>query len=58
MVNVAKEKEEFLCKYNLGIGCDEYEKCGNCGWNPEVNEKRRDLLHEVPDYDTGGDFDE
>ena len=58
MVNVAKEKEEFLCKFNFNITCDEYHKCPNCGWNPEVNEKRRNLLHEVYDYDTGGDFDE
>jgi hypothetical protein len=55
MVNMAKEKEEFLCKFNLGIGCDEYDKCGNCGWNPEVNAKRKRLANEAYGLDEGGE---
>jgi hypothetical protein len=58
MVNVAKKDDELFCKHNKHINCDEPWKCDNCGWNPAVNKKRKDLLREVYDYDTGGDFDE
>ena len=28
------------CKFNLGVICDS-EKCEKCGWNPEVDKKRK-----------------
>lgn len=55
---MAKKDDELFCKHNKHINCDDPWKCDNCGWNPEVNEKRRNLLHEIYDYDSGGDFDE
>ena len=55
MVNVAKEKEEYLCKFNLHITCDEYEKCGNCGWNPTVNAHRHKLVREAYGLEEGGE---
>lgn len=55
---MAKKDDELFCKHNEHINCDETWKCDNCGWNPAVNKKRKDLLREVYDYDTGGDFDE
>lgn len=30
-----------VCKYNAGVGCD-VQYCKNCGWNPEVAQRRRD----------------
>lgn len=30
------------CKFNIGVGCDGPEECClNCGWNPEVDAKRK-----------------
>ena len=29
------------CKYNVVILCPDKDRCANCGWNPEVEEKRK-----------------
>lgn len=31
------------CKYNDGVSCISY-KCKNCGWNPDVMQKRLEAL--------------
>lgn len=32
---------EYNCVFNNGVECTECcSKCRNCGWNPEVAEKR------------------
>ena len=31
------------CKYNEGVGCD-IQRCENCGWNPEVEKRRKEAL--------------
>ena len=42
--NIRREKEMkkiiHNCKYNKMVGCD-VQNCARCGWNPEVEEKRR-----------------
>ena len=30
-----------LCRYNSGVECDTQSKCANCGWRPEVAERRK-----------------
>jgi hypothetical protein len=32
-----------ICKLNKAVDCTE-QKCENCGWNPDVAEKRIDEL--------------
>lgn len=33
------------CKYNMAVSCTDH-KCENCGWNPEVDEARREKTRE------------
>ena len=37
------QTENQLCKYNHGVGCDKYEQCAECGWNPAVAKEREEL---------------
>ena len=32
-----------VCKFNRGVNCDG-GNCNNCGWNPEVEKKRKECL--------------
>lgn len=32
---------EWQCRNNPWVKCQEKNKCGRCGWNPEVAEMRR-----------------
>jgi hypothetical protein len=35
--------EHEKCKYNPFVNCDdEYKKCHKCGWNPDVDKKRKE----------------
>lgn len=40
-----KHMASFLtqCKYNDAVLC-ERQKCNNCGWNPEVDKRRKEML--------------
>lgn len=40
-----------LCKYNIGITCDQDESCdcSVCGWNPIVEKQRREQIEEKYD---------
>lgn len=40
-----------LCKYNIGISCEQDETCdcSVCGWNPVVEKKRREQIEEKYD---------
>lgn len=29
------------CKYNFGVICSNWNKCYACGWNPEVDARRK-----------------
>ena len=31
------------CKFNDGVNC-ERQKCGNCGWNPDVAKRRKEKI--------------
>lgn len=31
---------EACCAYNVGVECGDQTKCGECGWNPEVERAR------------------
>lgn len=34
-----------ICPYNNGIKCNETDsKCYECGWNPKVNTRRKEML--------------
>ena len=33
----------ILCKYNEGVACDS-PNCYGCGWHPDVEKKRKELL--------------
>lgn len=33
----------ILCQYNEGVACDS-KNCDGCGWNPDVEKKRKELL--------------
>lgn len=33
-------KSPSPCSYNIGVICDQKDRCRRCGWNP-VEEKRR-----------------
>lgn len=37
------KSEEHPCKYNQGVGCI-VQKCSKCGWNPEVEQIRKEKL--------------
>lgn len=32
------------CKHNCWVDCVKGAECKNCGWNPEVSEKRKSQL--------------
>ena len=34
-------KDYEKCKYNESVNCDGCKTCNKCGWNPDVNEKRK-----------------
>lgn len=36
-----KPTKEFVCIYNTSIDCFIHTKCETCGWNPEVEAKRK-----------------
>jgi hypothetical protein len=38
-----KEKVLITCKYNDEVNCDTMN-CENCGWNPEVERRRKESL--------------
>lgn len=37
------------CKYNIGVSCSERE-CKHCGWNPAVEQERKEKLREKFGY--------
>ena len=37
------KREEKPCLYNEGVACSA-QKCSKCGWNPEVEKKRKEKL--------------
>lgn len=37
-------KETGNCKYKLYIECFDQKNCKKCGWNPEVEKKRKAKL--------------
>lgn len=47
-VNMDEQVKKKLprCAYNLGVGCDKANcHCGTCGWNPEVERKRKEKIY-------------
>ena len=37
-----------LCWYNVGVECPGKDRCGQCGWNPDVAIRRLNtLIHEM-----------
>ena len=36
--------QKKVCPYNIAVECDIYQraKCESCGWNPKVEQKRRE----------------
>lgn len=41
------KQAESLCKENLEVACEATNrKCGVCGWNPKVSEKRLEKIRE------------
>lgn len=34
------------CKYQVGVDCDACSVCEKCGWNPEVDERRKEKIRE------------
>ncbi len=38
--------ESAPCPYNRAIDCIEQSKCKKCGWNPDVENKRKERLEE------------
>jgi len=42
---MANEKSENTCKFLAVINCpEENRKCDRCGWNPEVDRKRKEEM--------------
>lgn len=40
-----KQKDSERCPYNERVDCEERTRvCKKCGWNPEVDKKRRQEL--------------
>lgn len=39
-----KPRVVVVCKYNEGVDCLN-EKCDKCGWNPEVEKRRKETLY-------------
>ena len=33
------------CKFNEGVNCEKQE-CSNCGWTPDVAQRRKEALYE------------
>lgn len=33
--------ESPWCNHNMGVLCSEKDRCNRCGWNPEVETKRK-----------------
>ena len=45
---------ECLCYYNIEVLCTD-RQCENCGWNPIVEQRRRDMLaRQFPELETPG----
>ena len=43
-----KKEYRYECRFNpAGILCDDRTKCPKCGWNPEVELKRKKKLQEL-----------
>ena len=40
IIDLPKERQ---CVFNPGVLCED-NKCQNCGWNPAVEEKRKEAL--------------
>lgn len=35
------------CRFRpRGVFCDKFSGCGRCGWNPDVEARRKEKLHE------------
>lgn len=44
---MAKEEYKDGCKFNpRGIMCKNHNECAHCGWNPEVEYKRKLKIRE------------
>ena len=43
--NGQQQKIVISCRYNEGVCCDSMN-CDNCGWNPVVEERRKESLYE------------
>lgn len=39
-----KKRVVMVCKYKEGVDCLK-EKCDKCGWNPEVEKRRKETLY-------------
>lgn len=35
----------YQCKHNQIVGCADLKGCYRCGWNPEVEARRKHKLH-------------
>lgn len=46
-----------ICKFNFGCGCtdDERKYCDYCGWNPKVEEARRERIQGRYHFDKIGE---
>lgn len=50
---ILKEEDDLIikkklpkCMFNNGVGCDKINrKCVSCGWNPEVERKRKEKIY-------------
>lgn len=48
------EYDYMLCVFNRRIDCSAHDKCENCGWNPVVEQKRKEAIREKRKVETNG----
>lgn len=44
-------KSPSPCPYNIGVICDQKDRCRRCGWNPEEEKRRKACLGPPAPYD-------
>lgn len=40
---------EGICLFNEGVGCENHERCSDCGWNPREIERRKQEIRYMAD---------